>query len=547
MENQQKVITLDALGKYDNLRPQVKPVKATYEEMTEMRDQGKLIPGQYYQITDYVTTVNGATITNARSAGHQFDLLVRADSANTLNEQAWAVRHEGDTYFNDARLEAWQLKYRLDNVQWSKQAGTYVTDEDNGYTFQVIGDITLSGHTYKLLQGFGMYVEDWSDYALMEAVAEGEQIICYYGDPEEFDPEEPEVVGTASGVEEVTEAGKGTITWMKDEHGNECPYDFKNVQFKRYMTTDSVIGREGLGGKYMVADPDNCPQGLSVEDTEDFIWAYTFSSDNAGGEQMDYSLTAAHSVHDNTMKPYDSGIPNNVMFGEYNYGNSFGVNCYNNSWGNNCYINSWGNGCNSNSWGNGCRSNSWGNSCYNNSWGNSNQYNSWGNNCYINSWGNNCYSNSWGNGCNRNSWGNGCNSNSWGNSCYNNSWGNNCYSNSWGNNCYSNSWGNGCRSNSWGNSCYNNSWGNSNQYNSWGNSNQYNSWGNNVTQSTLFEGVQYTQITTENVKNVQVLNGVAGTSSNKLTLTFAANKTYTQVAAMTSAGALKIYVPGDLA
>ena len=63
----------------------------------------------------------------------------------------------------------------------------------------------------------------------------------------------------------------------------------------------------------------------------------------------------------------------------------------------------------------------------------------------------------------------------------------------------------------------------------------------------MFEGVQYTQITTENVKNVQVLNGVAGTSSSKLTLTFAANKTYTQVAAKTSAGALKIYVPGDLA
>ena len=248
MENQQKVITFGRLGKYDELRPQVKPVKATYKEMTEMRDQGKLIPGQYYQITDYVTTINGATITNARSAGHPFDILVRADSVSTLNEQAWAVQHDGDTYFKDARLEAWQLKYRLDNVQWSKQAGTYVTDEDNGYTFQVVGDITLSGHTYKLLQGFGMYVEDWSDYALMETVAEGEQIICYYGDPEDFDPEEPEVVGTASGVEEVTEAGKGTITWMKDEHGNECPYDFKNVQFKRYMATDRVSGRNGLGG-----------------------------------------------------------------------------------------------------------------------------------------------------------------------------------------------------------------------------------------------------------------------------------------------------------
>ena len=31
-----------------------------------------------------------------------------------------------------------------------------------------------------------------------------------------------------------TPAGKGVIYYMKDEHGNECPYDFKNIQFKRY-------------------------------------------------------------------------------------------------------------------------------------------------------------------------------------------------------------------------------------------------------------------------------------------------------------------------
>ena len=120
MENQPKVITFGALGKYDNLRPQVKPVKATYKEMTEMRDQGKLIPGQYYQITDYVTTVSTTPDPNTgmvmvRSAGNQFDILVRADSATVLNEQAWAVQHDGNTYFQNAHLEAWQLKYTLDN------------------------------------------------------------------------------------------------------------------------------------------------------------------------------------------------------------------------------------------------------------------------------------------------------------------------------------------------------------------------------------------------------------------------------------------------
>ena len=286
------ITTLNPLAPGAGDQQEVKPILKTWAQLKDARDAGNLIPGQYYRITDYVTTVNGTTITNARSAGHPFDLLVRADSANTLNEQAWAVRHDGDTYFKDARLEAWELKYRLDNVQWSKQAGTYVTDEENGYTFQVVGDITLSGHTYKLLQGFGMYVEDWSDYALMETVAEGEQIICYYGDPEEFDPEEPEVVGTASGVEEVTEAGKGTIVYMKDEWGNEAGYDFKNIQQKRWKVTDE-LERDSLDGKYLGV-LNSLPEKLSIEDDSDFIWAYLYSVYNyAGGTQdtTDHSLT----------------------------------------------------------------------------------------------------------------------------------------------------------------------------------------------------------------------------------------------------------------
>ena len=31
--------------------------------------------------------------------------------------------------------------------------------------------------------------------------------------------------------------GKGTILWMKDEYGNECPYDFKNVIFAHYISS----------------------------------------------------------------------------------------------------------------------------------------------------------------------------------------------------------------------------------------------------------------------------------------------------------------------
>ena len=317
-----------------------KTVNVEWATLKAMRDGGQLIPGQQYRITDYVTTVNQHTNQNSRSAGHAFDIIVTALDSSTLSEQASAIQHEGDTYFKDARLEAWELKYRLDNVQWSKQAGTYVTDEDNGYTFLVIGDITLSGHTYKLLQGFGMYVENWSDYALMETVAEGETIYCYYGDPEDFDPEEPEVVGTASGVEEVTEAGKGTITWMKDEWGNEAGYDFKNVQFKRWKVTDSMEGRTGFTDTYLGV-LDNTAEKLSVEDAEDFIWAYTFSSDAMGGEQTDYSLDGTHSVYGNIIKEMGNGsLPDNVFFGENCYANTLSQDCSSNSFSQGCQYNS---------------------------------------------------------------------------------------------------------------------------------------------------------------------------------------------------------------
>jgi hypothetical protein len=522
--NQTKVITFNALGKYEKLRPTVTPFMASYATMKEMQQLGKLIPGQLYRITDYVTTTTQA---NTQSAGHQFDIMVVALNETTLSEEAWAIQHDGDTYFKDSRLEAWQLKYRLDNVQWSQQAGTYVTDEDNGYAFLVVGDITLSGHTYKLLQGFGMYIEDWSDYALMETVAEGEQIICYYGDPEDFDPEEPEVVGTASGVEEVTEAGKGTITWMKDEHGNECPYDFKNVQFKRYMTTDSVSGRDGLGGKYMVAAPDNCPQGLSVEDTEDYIWAYTFSSDNAGGEQTDYSLTAEHQVHDNTMKANGSELNNITFFGNNCYGMSFGNSTHNMSFGNNCYSMSFGNNCYSMSFGNSNRNMSFGNSNNNMSFGNSTYNMSFGNSNGNMSFGNNCYGMSFGNSNN------------------NMSFGNECYNMSFGNYNYGMSFGNSNSSMSFGNECYSMSFGNQNNRMSFGNSNNNMSFGDSCRIGTITESVQYVDIPA-NTWNFQLLNGLAGTSSSHLAPSFATQKAYTQVACKNSSGQLKVYVPGDL-
>ena len=411
--------------------PEMTPIRITHADLKAMRDAGNLTPGQLYRITDFVTTTMK---TGTRSAGHPFDILVHAVSEKTLSEQAWAVKHDGDTYFDNACLEAWELKYRLDNVQWSQRACTIIEDDD-GYTASSMGTVDIDGETY-ILWDASEFTEDYGFTRLVSlSTEEGAEMWTY--NPVTGEKGEDAQTSIAAIIGKITEDGKGTILWMKDEFGNECHYDFKNIQFRRWKVTDTDADRSGLNDLYMGV-LGWLSNGLSIDDEDDFIWVYTFSSDNSGGEQTDYSLDGTKGVYHNTFGP-SGNLPDNVMFGENNHDNSFGKNC-----------------------------------CYN-------------------------------------SWGNDCNSNSCGNSC-----------------CY----------NSWGNDC---------QYNSWGNSCSSNSWGNEIKSCTLFDSVQYTTISTSKVQYAQVLNGVAGTSSSKVTLSFAASKNYTQVAAMTSAGALKIYVSGDLA
>ena len=103
--NYYKLVTLDP-----KFVPQM--IEIAYADLKALKDQSQLIPGMQYRITDYVTTTTQADTT---SANHQFDIIVTADSKNTLNEKARAIQHEGDVYFDDADLNAWKLWYCLDN------------------------------------------------------------------------------------------------------------------------------------------------------------------------------------------------------------------------------------------------------------------------------------------------------------------------------------------------------------------------------------------------------------------------------------------------
>lgn len=147
LSEEEQAQVLRNLGIDTKLKENINLVKVTYQELVESRDNSLLVPGQQYRITDYTTTTKQ---TYTQSAKHQFDIIVIADSENTINENARAIQHENDDYFTNSNLSAWELKYTLNNdssrFSWADtENGTgviyYMKDEFNnecGYDFKNI-------------------------------------------------------------------------------------------------------------------------------------------------------------------------------------------------------------------------------------------------------------------------------------------------------------------------------------------------------------------------------------------------------------------------
>lgn len=280
---------VDGLGTY---------VPITWAALRGLRDNGDLVPGTLYRITDYVTTTVQA---GTRSAGHAFDLIVLATDESTLSEDVKAIQHEGDAYFDEANLDAWEISYCLDN-------------NDSRYV--------------------------WAD----------------------------------------TENGKGVIWRMKDEWGNDCPFDFKNIMFER---TSSWVD-------------ENPTFVRKVLDEDERFWDggyfYAFSRYD-GGEVRDLSLVAKDiptdegempGCHGNVLSPldtasqYESGIETSFMLpsiviissASYNDGYFNGTGNSYNVFGRNCYVITLGNACYGNRFGDQCINVVFGNDCHDNTFGN---------------------------------------------------------------------------------------------------------------------------------------------------------------------------------
>ena len=417
----------------------------THAQLKALRDAGSLVAGQAYRITDYLATV--ANDTEARSAGHAFDVIVVATDVNKLSEQAMAALHKGDTYFEGCKLEAWRLMYCIDNdtdrFAWA--------DEENG-----------KGVIWRMVDEWGNDAPfDFKGIQVRRYSCAVPEEKTFYGNYE--DKEDDVTVTTAIEIAVTTDNSR-YLNSNNIAEGVSVP-DEAMAKIHRYLYERFYYSDNWLAGSAISLWENDNYAAMRVAPAYEFTasgrtyyvtavlkktdnarWFYLFSTaEDKKDENQDWTAMAQEDILDASCDGANYSVFENVIEAQRDSGVVqlqhnlfFGNDCYYNTFGNECYSNTFGNDCNSNTFGNYCNSNTFGNGC---------DSNTFGNECYSNTFGEGCYSNTFGNDCNSNTFGNGCDSNTFGDECNSNTFGEGCYSNTFGNDCDSNPFGEGAGNN----------------------------------------------------------------------------------------------------
>lgn len=385
-------------------------IPCTYQELVEIRKDGKLIPGTEYRITDYIATT---TMAGTESAGHNFDIIVTADSAYTLNENARACQHSEDTYFSNCNLEAWEIKYCLDNdtsrFSWADSNVSVESITDTiGNVYYYNSSAIWNGNEPNYIYLWKSEIQTFADGELVEGYvatttrtpAEGDSIHEVYTEDKSLT-----ISDAISSISSVTEtiSGKGVIYYMKDEYGNEFGYDFKNIQFALYkannfnsgspysnqinlLTNTNSIGVDPNDNGYKVYSNGSVTKRFYVYEfkrtgtytyftyEQDPVYFYTLSnySDKTdasvnGSAKGNKCLRLTSDLNPNVCIytsdfntnhhgiDYDPGCYNNVAYnpacihlkgGKSSYSNTFFYGCDSLTFNSGAYMNYFGEGCN---------------------------------------------------------------------------------------------------------------------------------------------------------------------------------------------------------
>ncbi len=327
-------------------------IELTYSELKALRDAGSLIPGQSYRITDFVTTTAQA---QTQSAAHPFDIIVIADDERTLNEDARAIRHEGDEYFAKAKLNAWRLSYCLDND--TKRFAWADETDGKGVIYRMIDEFNndlpydFKNIQFKLYEAWGHGWDEWvTEYLEM--------------DPTDVLPYRLTLNSPTS---------HNGYTW---ERGTNFIWAYTFSTYESGVTSDKTMGVD------MQIDPD-------TPDT----YRDDVPHDNVVGVNWECLVSDDNRVYRRANLNFQIWIPFFISFKDdcfRVFGTNTGINCHDNVFGRKCYQFTLGNDCFYCFCGNSCSSWTCGNDCY--SW-------TCGNDCYSWTCGNSCSSWTCGNDC----------------------------------------------------------------------------------------------------------------------------------------------------
>ena len=475
-------------------------VSTTYAELKALRDGGTLVPGTWYRITDYLCST---TQSDTQAAQHQFDIIVQALDESHLSEEAYAAHHEGDTYFANSKLEAWKLKYCLDND--TTRFG-WAADGSGGETQYYI-EFENQEETIRLYRT-GIITPDKDEVWVYESGKD-----TYYtganpqaGDSIYSDDTLETVAFTITNVGTETTPGingKGVVYYMKDEWDNECPYDFKSIMFNRLGTM-----------VYTFASINN----NTVTDA-----SLSFNYDMSQG--------IGSGAGSNVIKELIKGVRmlnDNVIM--YNGGN---LACFGNIFEENCSGNTLSHQCNMNKFSQGCSGNQFSQNCYYNQFSQYCSNNQFSQECNGNQFSQSCNNNSFSQGCSYNQFSQGCCDNQFSQYCQNNTFSQYCSNNQFSQGCFGNQFSQNCQSNTFSQECYEVILPESSHH------------------FRLQPGVHSIEVVATgndgDPQYVHILSGVAGSKGSSVTVTIAKDTAYTQMVGMDSNGTMQVWNPADAA
>ena len=251
------------------------------------------------------------------------------------------VLFEVEEAYVSANLPAWKIKYCLDNdvsrFAWAVNKPSILV---KGKWYEYVHHNITSNQYNIWWERKDKTLEDLSEkYILSKCNMDGTGEEAYFTNSSELYPTDwTRVVD----VEDRIEHGKGVIYFMQDERGNQCGYDFKNIQFLR----NKLVNYQKIDGySYMASSSllEGVPlTDLIVPDIEslemDHIWCYTFSMEDTNGYIVDASVIPNKDLYISTDteyflpcvknkvssfidmdKEYSAGVPyslpNNIFYG----------------------------------------------------------------------------------------------------------------------------------------------------------------------------------------------------------------------------------------